>query len=123
MATFRLTDEQADRVRALARLVDDADELEAYVDAHCPETAQYVRSLYSSPYTSGMWHRTVVLHAIDVVLGGDGVEPLGPVSTSGPPWEYVNFGDPFATTVLYSKSADALYIGAWGPIAEKHPSW
>ena len=120
---FRIPPQKADQIRALCRLVDEPKALEAFIVKACPATLRYVRSLHGSPYGSRMWRRTVVLHAIDHALGGHGIEPLGPVATSGPPYEYVNFGDPYTTTLINRKSTDALSIGAWGDIAERHPSW
>ena len=79
--------------------------------------------MYSDPYNSHMWRVTVALHAIDKIMGTYGVEPLGPVGTSGPPYEYLNTGDSYGTTLIYRKSTDNLFIGDWGSIAERHPNW
>jgi hypothetical protein len=121
LATFRdLTPEQARLIRALAHATDDAAQLAGLIAKSCPETDKYARSCYSDPYDSGMWRRTMALHAIDRVLGTFGVEPLGRVSMrNGPPFEYLNTGDTYATTLVYHRNADALRIGCWGSIAER----
>ncbi len=123
-ASFKKLDtKKANLVRALAKAVDSADDLETLVENSCPETVKYVRSLYSDPYRSQMWRRTVALHAIDDLIGGHGMEPLGPVGHSGPPYEYSNMGDPYVTTLIYKKATDNLFIGCYGGTAERHPNW
>ena len=122
-STFGIPADKAKLIRELASSVDNADGLEMLINSCCPGTEKYVRSMHSSPYRSGMWRRTVVLHAIDKILDGHGVEPLGPVSMQGPPYEYINMGDTYNTTLIYKKSTDSLSIGSWGDIAEKHPNW
>ncbi len=114
-----LTPEDAKLIRKFAKVVDDRDELEELVDAKAPATAAYVRQMYHSPYDSGMWRTTVALHAIDQLMGGYGIEPLGPISMrEGPPYEFVNFGDPYDTTLIYDRDKDRLFIGAWGDLPE-----
>lgn len=119
-ATFRdLSIKDANLIRKLAKAVDSADELEKLIDKSCPQTRDYARSCHGDPYTSQMWRTTMALHAIDVALGGYGVESLGPRSE----YEYINFGDPYTTTLIYRRKTDSLSIGCWGDIAEKHPNW
>lgn len=101
----------ADEERALRILIEDNELLK--------ETDKYARSLYGNGYDSHMWRVTLALHAIDTLLGTYGVEPLGPVRMQGPPYEYCNMGDPYTTTLIYSKNSDSLFIGCWGDIAEK----
>lgn len=120
---FKISADDAKKIRILCKLVDERDALSDFIANECPDTQKYVSSMYNSPYNSGMWRRTVVLHAIDRLVGGHGIEPLGPVAMSGPPYEYVNMGDTYATTLIYKKSNDRLSIGNWGDIAERHPSW
>ncbi len=123
--TFKIERKDARHIKTLARLVDDADGLEAYVEKHCAATAAYARSCYHSPWRFAMWRRTMVLHAVLVIVGGNGIEPLGPDihGTEPPPYEYVNMGDPYVATLIYRRETDNLYIGCWGDIAEKHPKW
>ena len=116
---FDLDSKQAKLIRAFAKNVDDPEELEELVEK-VPATEQYVRSLYHSPYGSAMWRRTVALHAINDIVDGFGVEPLGPVHMRhGPPYDYSNFGDPYVTTLIYERDADKLFIGDWGAIVEE----
>lgn len=123
--TFRLDSSQAKLVRAFAKAADDGDELRNLVDAHAPKTARYVRSMYSDPYRSSMWRTTVALHAINEIVGGYGVEGLGPDvgGPTPPPYEYINAGDTYATTLIYRRKTDTLSVGSWGDIVERHPSW
>jgi hypothetical protein len=126
MSAFRdLTQADANKIRKLCKLADAPDALEDFVRDHCPETQRYVMQMYNSPYNSGMWRRTVVLDAINHLVGGYGVEALGPNigGTKAPPYEYINTGDTYNTTLIYRRSSDNLFIGTWGDIAEKHPNW
>jgi hypothetical protein len=117
-----LSPEKAKLIRRLAEAVDDAKALETLVSL-CPKTMAYVNRMHSDPYRSSMWRRTVMLTAMDEVMETYGVEPLGPVGMSGPPYEYLNAGDTYNATLIYKKKTDTLTIGSWGDIAEKHPSW
>ncbi len=121
VATFRDLDRKgALLIRRLAKAVHDPSALARLIERECPETHAYARSCYSDPYASGMWRRTMALHAIDRVLGTHGVEPLGEVHmTAGPPYEYCNAGDTYATTLIYKRGCDRLFIGNWGDIVER----
>lgn len=123
--TFGISTDDAKLLRALAKSVDDAEELEAIIAESCPKTADYVRQMHSDPWGSHMWRVTVALHAMDNIIGTHGVEGLGPGNSPSyaPPYEYLNAGDPYVATLIYSRKADALSIGSWGDIAEKHPEW
>ena len=116
-ATFpRMTVDEVRLIRQLCAAADDEERLEALVRARCPETWSYVESCASWPLDS----RTVVLHAVDVILGTDGVEHLGEVDMrDGPPVEYCNAGDPYAVTLVYYRDADALRVGCWADAAER----
>ena len=120
-----LTPEQAKLVRALAHAADDGEVLSTIVEASVPKTAEYVRRMHGDPYGSHMWRVTVALHAMDQVIGTFGVEPLGPTSgpSYAPPYEYLNTGDTYGTTLIYRRKTDSLTIGSWGDIAERHPDW
>ena len=117
-----LTSEQAKLVRALAHAANDGEVLAALVEGSVPKTAEYVRRMHSSPYDSHMWRVTVALHAMDVVVGTFGVEPLGPTSgpSYAPPYEYLNAGDTYATTLVYRRKTDNLFISTMGDIVEKY---
>ena len=122
---LKLSPEQAKLVRALAHACDDGEVLSALVEASVPATAEYVLRMHSDPYGSHMWRVTVALHAMDVVVGTFGVEPLGPPRGGdyAPPYEYLNTGDTYGTTLVYRRKTDTLSIGNWGDIAERHPNW
>ena len=124
VAAFRDLDRKgANLIRAIAHAVDDRDKLAALIEKRCPETRAYARSCYSDPYNSHMWRVTMALHAINIVLGTYGVEPLGTVRAfSGPSYEYCNAGDTYATTLIYTRATDTIRIGCWGDIAERMPA-
>lgn len=125
MEALSISDEQAKLIRALAKNTDEAEKLSAIIEEHCPKTVKYVGRLHSSPWNSKIWRVTVALNAMDEVLGSYGVEALGPGRSGdyAPPYEYLNMGDTYAATLIYKRSSDALSIGSWGDIAEKHPEW
>ncbi len=119
LETFRdLNKKDAKLIRALSKATDDPEKLEELVEK-VPGTKQHVRQLFTSPYGYPAWRVTVALHAIDQLVEGFGVEPLGPVDMrSGPPYEYINFGDTYATTLIYDRDKDQLFIGSWGDVVE-----
>jgi hypothetical protein len=121
----RLSPDNAKLIRALGIEVDNPDRLRELIETHVPATERYVRSLYSDPYDSDIWRVTVALHAMDQIMGTHGVEGLGPTRSGdyAPAYEYLNTGDTYATTLIYDRARDALKIGSWGDIAERHPEW
>lgn len=123
-----LTRDQASLIRALGHAAGehDGERLRELVEKHVPATEKYVRSMYSDPYHSSMWRVTVALHAMDQIMGTHGVEALGPPDDRdgyAPPYEYLNTGDTYAATLIYKRASDALRIGSWGDIVERHPEW
>lgn len=121
LATFRdLDSKRANLIRRLAHAVDDRERLQAIIARECPATDAYARSCYNDPFASHMWRVTMALHAIDRALGTYGVESLGPRHTmQPPPYEYCNTGDTYATTLVYKRATDNLYIACWGDIVER----
>lgn len=121
--TFGITKKDAKLIRAFAKAEDDPEKLEDLVEK-VPATEAYVRSLYSSPYRSGIWRVTVALHVINELVGGYGVEGLGPGRSGdyAPPYEYINMGDTYATTLIYDRDKDELFIGTWGGVVEEEES-
>lgn len=124
-----LSDRDAHLVRSIGHAVDDdyryGDDSLPDLIKEVPATDKYVRSMYSSPWDSDIWRVTVALHAINELVGGNGVEALGPPRSGdyAPPYEYINAGDPYVGTLIYSRNANAVAIGSWGDIAERHPEW
>ncbi len=128
VAAFKLTPAKARLIRNLCNARDSRSLLEGMINKYCPETAKYANSCHNYPYSYEMWRTTLVLDAVNHIIGGYGVEALGPGSGSGhaPPYEYVNMGDTYATTIIYKHATDALSIGNWGDIVEredKHGTW
>lgn len=120
VGTFRdLTEEQAKLIKQLGRLADEPEALRTLLDEHCPETSRCMRQCHSDPMNTGMWRRTMVLHAIDKILGTHGVEALGREDHSfrKARIEYCNAGDPYATTLVYLPWSDRIHIGCWGDYA------
>lgn len=119
---FSLSNDEAKLVRALAFVRDDAKKLEVLINKSCPGTAAYARSCANDPFVSDIWRTTMVLHAIDIILKGFGVECFGQKRSGdfAPDYEYINLGDTYTTTLIYSRrnDADNLYIGSWGDTAE-----
>jgi hypothetical protein len=125
-SAFNLSSRDANLIRRIARAAGSGAELERVIEMRGPEATRiYVRSLHSDPYGSQIWRVTVALHAINEIVGGYGVEGLGPGRSGdyAPPYEYVNQGDPYRTTLVYTRATDTLSIRDWGSIAERHPSW
>lgn len=123
LETLGLTREQARLVKRLAKAVDSEADLRVLIDASCPQTAAYARQCYNDPYYTGMWRRTLVLHAIDCMLGTHGVEALGEGERSdgyAPPYEYLNAGDAYATTLIYKRDTDRVFVGCWSDLAERN---
>ena len=111
-------------IRQIAKAAEDPDKLRRIIDARCPKTAAYVRGMYNDPYDSDMWCVTVALHAINDLAGGYGVEGLGRIRGPdyAPPYEYINMGDTYATTLIYRRRTDSLSIGTWGDIVDRRRS-
>ena len=126
MQGLRVSAEKAEHVRKLSALADQPEELQSYIETHLPGTFKYPKSLHGHPDVSDLnrgWRTTIVLHGMDEAVGGYGVEALGPQGASWPPHEYVNMGDAYATTLIYTRKTDTVSVGDWGSIAERHPSW
>jgi len=117
--TFDLDAAQAKLIKDLCAARDYRELLEPLIEAKCPETAAYARSCYNDPYNSRMWRTTLVLHAVDHILGTDGVECVGEGRRNSPPYEYCNAGHTYATTLVYKRASDRLFIGNWGDIVER----
>lgn len=115
-----LTEIEAELIQNLCFYADHREKLEDLIEANCPDTFRYARSCYSDPFDSAMWRRTLVLHAIDRILGTCGVEPIGDVDLHyGPPYEYLNAGDAYSTTLIFHRESDMLEIGCYGDIVER----
>lgn len=81
---------------------------------------QRINECYNAPTSVD-----VILHAINAVLGGYGVEAV--------PWEvdamrdgefieYVNRGDPYTTTILHNPDTQRFEISDWGSLYEESPA-
>lgn len=125
LASFRdLTPAQARLIKELCAARDNWGALITLLDAECPLTAAYVRECGAYIQCHSHWRTTFVLHAIDHILDTHGVEPLNEGETQAgngyaPRYEFLNAGDTYATTLVYDRNSDRLFIGCWGDIAEK----
>ena len=120
--TFKLDSKQARLIKDLCASRDVVSILRGLINAKCPATAEYASQCrHIGPYDSRMWRTTLVLHAVDHILGTCGVEALGYTDNPGyaPDYEYLNAGDTYATTLIYKRETDRLFIGCWGDIAER----
>lgn len=115
-----LTDEKIALMRKLAHAVDASYALGELIREQCPQTEAYRRQCYNDPLATRMWRRTLVLHALDTIMETYGVESLGEGEhpTYAPPYEYLNAGDTYATTLVYHRDADAVRISCWGDLVE-----
>lgn len=126
-AAFRdLEPKGARLIRKLAHAADDreglysllnSEELRAFAPRRC-EVEDYDLRRHSLRVER-------VLEAIDQIVGTCGVEALGSQDSDAwesgwPRWEYLNAGDTYATTLIYWRDSDALRLGCWGDIVERH---
>lgn len=59
------------------------------------------------------------MRSADELLEGHGVEALGPVNArDGAPYLYINFGDPYDATIMYSRDDNKVFVakGGWGDV-------
>lgn len=64
----------------------------------------------------------MLLTALDEIIESSGVESIGPISLrDGPPFQYLNMGDAYVITLIYSRDNDELRLGCWGDVVERHP--
>ncbi len=112
---FDITVESALLIKTLCRYADSPHCLEDVVDSTdaLDSTEEYVNQMYSSPYLSAVWRRTVVLHAINVLIDGHGVECSPCVGLSPPTVEYINMGDLYSSALVYKRSSDNLFVGCF----------
>lgn len=74
------------------------------------------RQCYNPP---GRQYR--LMTALNALLGTHGCEPLGEVHhIDGPPWEYLNVGDPYTPTLVWYRSSGRFYIRCYGDIVEAY---
>ena len=110
--TFRITDSEANQIRALCVAVDDRVAFEEHVEKNYPE---FFRRDNSSYYGKG--NRVYILMQLcDKILSTHGVEHRycnGKMVAT-----YCNTGDSYAATLMQNVGADNLYIGSWATMAE-----
>lgn len=123
-----LSTDQAELICALGQATHPHHEkkLLTLIEAHVPPTVKYIeatRSQHGRHWEN--WLLAIALHAMNEIIGGNGVECMGPTHgpSFAPPYEYINMGNPYATTLVYERHTDTLKVSTWGGIAEKHPDW
>ena len=75
------------------------------------KTEEYARRCHTSPFNSWMWRKTMAMHAIDTLVDGFGLEGG---KLRGKEFSYVNFGESYTPTIIWSTEAKTPYIGCWG---------
>ncbi len=127
---FDCTRAEARQVRAIGHATDVPDLLCDLIMSDdekpdpVPATAAYVRRTDdSSPFSSSMKRITVALHAMDSILKCSGVECLGYDNDprSVPMFEYLNVGDPYIATLIYSSETDCMMIRGYGDVLDRVP--
>jgi len=84
------------------------------------EYSAAARELANSPYGRHRRH-TLVLAALDTLLGTHGVEPLGEIHPfDGPPFKYLNTGESYAPTVVWYRSSGRYYVRCYGNLVEAY---
>jgi len=83
-----------------------------------PKGARQIKKIARGAGWNGHY---AALCAIDKILGMHGVEALGPseYEYGPPPYEYLNAGDTYATTLIYKRATDTLFIGCYGDVVER----
>jgi hypothetical protein len=62
-----------------------------------------------------------LMTALNALLGTHGSEPLGEVHMCyGPPFEYLNVGDPYIPTLVYYRSSGRFYVRCYGDLVEAY---
>jgi hypothetical protein len=113
-AAFGIAHATANHIRRIGHYANDMAKLREFVRVVAPQVRP-------SKYEDGV---ALALDTINDLVDGNGVESLGPVDVrEGPPFSYINMGDPYKTTLVYDRERDLLFVGNWGDIAEKHPEW
>lgn len=127
VSELNLSNTDASLIRRIGRSVDTVENLHRALksDERLRWLADDVLCNHSSMNTG--WRRTYALRAMDLILGTHGVEALAPSNDwhngyGGPPWEYLNAGDAYAATLIYTTATDTIRIACWGDIAERFPS-
>lgn len=131
VAAFRdLTPAHAQLIRQIGHAADDEEDLKKLLHhlgsiGTLPKTAKYISPLHSRLWSSQIWRITFALHAMNEIMDTYGVEGLGPPRSGdyAPPYEYLNTGETYDTTLIYRRSDNSLNIGSWGDVAERHPDW
>lgn len=113
-AAFKVSSTTANYIRRIGQLANDIDKLREFLRVVAPQ----VRLTWREDGVA------LALGAINDLLDMNGVESLGPVDMyEGPPFMYLNAGDPYRATMIYDRDRDLLFVGNWGDIAEQHPEW
>jgi hypothetical protein len=107
---LNITPEQADTVRGLIRGT-----VITKNPAQFPKANAYFSKCHHEP-----GRLTRILECLNEVLEMHGVEALGGVRTYGPPAEYLNTGDTYASTLLFDHIAGNFKLTTYGDWLEKN---
>jgi hypothetical protein len=83
-----------------------------------PQTDRWIRQCYHRPDDVSLQ-----LSALNELINGFGVEGLGKNDRAPytPPFEYINTGDTYNTTIIRDNRKDRFFISTWGDVVETHP--
>lgn len=102
--------------RIIVRLCNGTIDLESF-----PEAQNRIRECYNRPDDTDL-----TLTVLNKILSGYGVESVewesGAIYSSDF-IQYVNFGDTYATTILYNPETCQYEIGDWGSLYETSPAY
>ncbi len=108
--------EQVTQIKAVLRLVD-FEEVKEYADTLGHDI---FGQFYHNPKLE---HAQLLL--LDAIIGTCGIEVLNSPENDcqdswnwTPDFEYLNTGDTYALTIMYSHSEDKYFLASWGDVAE-----
>ena len=115
MSLLDVDRQTAKRIRGIVKKTIDPEDETLF-----PKTYKWSQSCYSAPTTGAL-----EMHALNELLNGFGVEGLGKGDDDygyTPPFEFINLGDPYNTTIIRNNRSGTYFISTWGDVAERNPA-
>lgn len=110
MRELSLSPAAADTVRGLIRR-----EIKTWNKDLFPASNHYFETCYHKP---GLRER--MMNCLNEICGGHGVEAIEGESFRQPAALYVNMGDTYTPTILFSYKTDSFSLTTWGDFAERN---